>query len=148
MIPFSKTQPGALALRDQRDTRLSRRQRAVLILFDGRRSVEDVMKIAASIGVTPADIEALVEMGLIAAADPAPQPVPDRRVDSRAPPWEEQERTRCYLAAYPVAVGLISKLGLKIRAAQDYQGLVEMLPVMRKVFSEEELHPLLTALRW
>jgi hypothetical protein len=156
MTTFGKTESGLLSIRGRQETRLSRRQRLALILFDGQRSVQDVMAMTAAVGVTPEASQAPVQMELIAAPPPAPPSRSDHRADPRVPPGkEEAERVRCYRVAYPIAVGLTSKLGLrgfrlnlKVEAAQGYQGLVELLPAMRDTFSNEELRPLLSALRW
>ena len=57
-----KTEAGQLALKD-RTVRLTPRQRSAFILFDGRRSVNEVL--AAGLGVLPEDVDQMVELGLL-----------------------------------------------------------------------------------
>ncbi len=54
-LTYHKTETGQLALHD-RSASLSRRQRSAFIMFDGRRSVADVLRLTAGLGVTEDDI--------------------------------------------------------------------------------------------
>ena len=54
-LTYHKTEVGQLALHD-RASPLSRRQRSAFIMFDGRRSVSDVLRLTAGLGVTEDDI--------------------------------------------------------------------------------------------
>lgn len=54
-LTYHKTELGQLALHD-RASALSRRQRSAFIMFDGRRSVADVLRLTAGLGVTEDDI--------------------------------------------------------------------------------------------
>ena len=54
-LTYHKTEAGQLALHD-RAASLSRRQRSAFIMFDGRRSVADVLRLTAGLGVTEDDI--------------------------------------------------------------------------------------------
>lgn len=57
-----KTEAGQQVLKD-RSVRLSPRQRSAFILFDGKRSVNDV--IAAGMGITGEDIDQMISLGLL-----------------------------------------------------------------------------------
>lgn len=54
-LTYHKTEAGQLALHD-RASSLSRRQRSAFIMFDGRRSVADVLRLTAGLGVNEDDI--------------------------------------------------------------------------------------------
>ncbi len=65
-----KTEAGQQGFKD-RAVRLTPRQRSAFILFDGRRSVADVL--AAGMGIAQQDVDQMVELGLLAvAADASP----------------------------------------------------------------------------
>jgi hypothetical protein len=149
MATYAKTEPGSLALIDRRAAHLTRRQRLALILLDGQRSVDEVLRQTAALGVTREDIEKLASLGLI--ADTAPTPIENARP---APPPDDPERARRYRAAYPIAVGITSKLGLKgfklnlaVESANGYDGLMALLPRLREAAGEAALQPLIAALQ-
>jgi hypothetical protein len=60
-----KTESGQRVMKD-RSVPLSPRQRSAFILVDGKRSLEEVLKATAPMGVTRQDIEHLLELGLVA----------------------------------------------------------------------------------
>lgn len=65
-----KTQVGHQVMKD-RSVSLTPRQRSVFIMFDGKRSLDEVRAATAAAGVTQEDIDKLFELGLI--SDVAPQ---------------------------------------------------------------------------
>ncbi len=69
IVPF-KTQEGHDELA-RRTRRLGQRHRTLLLLVDGRRSVDQVLALARAAGVDEEHYRALVEMGLIAVPDGA-----------------------------------------------------------------------------
>jgi hypothetical protein len=139
-----KTEAGHLALKD-RTLGLTPRQRSAFILFDGKRSVSDV--IAAGLGVTQQDIEQMLDLGMLqvpgdggaSGVAPAPSevqatPVPE---SGRAP----QER---YQAAYPIATRLTASLGLRgfklnlqVEGATSFEELLALAPKIRAAVSPE-----------
>ena len=105
-MTLAKTDAGVRMLKDRRGG-LSPRQRAALILIDGQRSVEDVLA-ATSGGVSRAEIEQLVEMGLVAepaAPQRAPEPSAQDFTDSTCAGWDD------YVRAYAIATELAAQLG-------------------------------------
>ncbi len=60
-----KTQTGLQMMKD-RSVTLGPRQRSAFILFDGRRTLEEVLVATAGTGVTRESIEQLVAQGLLA----------------------------------------------------------------------------------
>ena len=132
-----KTEAGQQVLKD-RSVRLSPRQRSAFILFDGKRSVNEV--IAAGMGITGEDIDQMIGLGLLGAvevsassaavtaapATPSPASVATASPDaapSNAPPSRavltESESTvalgaqQRYQEAYLIATQLTASLGLR-----------------------------------
>jgi len=125
---LAKTDAGLRMLKD-RMSGLSPRQRAALILFDGQRSLDEVLAATAPGGVTRADIEHLLELGLVADQPPM-QPFSDS-----GPGGVERDR---YLQAYAIATALTAELGgkwgnldLAVEAANNLEELQELAPRIR-----------------
>ncbi|MEJ1171195.1 hypothetical protein [Variovorax sp. CCNWLW235] len=133
-----KTEAGQQVFKD-RSVPLSPRQRTAFILFDGKRSVDEVL--AAGNGIAREEIDQMVELGLLqpaagskaAAAPKAPEPAaasktaataaPQPSAASRAPeaakpkpaepaPAAGRSRQQRYKDAYPIATQLTGALGL------------------------------------
>lgn len=128
-MTMAKTDAGMRVLKN-RQGGLTPRQRAALILFDGQRTLEDVLAATSPGGVTRADIERLVEMGLVADVPPEL-----RFPDSGLPGTAERER---YLQAYGLATELTAELGpkwgslnLAVEAAATLEELEELAPRIR-----------------
>ena len=131
---LAKTDAGMEVLKD-RHAGLTPRQRAALILFDGQRTLEEVLAATSPGGVTRADIDRLVDMGLVAeqgtfvASAPAP-------LAPGAPP-DRTERER-YFQAYLLATQLTAQLGpseerlhLAVEAAGNLAELQALAPHIR-----------------
>jgi hypothetical protein len=140
MIPV-KTASGQQVLKD-RSIKLTPRQRAALILVDGKRSLATMLEETAAAGVCRADLERLFELALIEAAPAAARPAePDR---------SPQER---YAAAYPIATRLTSTLGLRgvrlnlaVEASTCYEELLAVAARIREAVSSDQYAPLQAAL--
>jgi hypothetical protein len=159
-----KTEAGHQVLKD-RSLRLTARQRSAFILFDGKRSVKDV--IDAGVGITQHDIDQLVQLGLLenpsgsaatvsvdavpaqfpaASADSAPAAIVPRPVDGRS----NQQR---YKDAYPIATQLTGGLGLRgfrlnlsVEKTSTYEELLDLLPKIRGAVGSEKVVALERAL--
>jgi hypothetical protein len=141
-MTLAKTNAGLRMLKE-RQSGLSPRQRAALILLDGQRTLEDVLA-ATSGGVTREDIQRLVDLGLVAEQGPESQPFADS---------VPVERDR-YLQAYRVATDLVAQLGprwsslhLAVEAAGSLDELQELAPRMAAALGPVQfakLAPLLT----
>ncbi|AGU49008.1 hypothetical protein VAPA_1c19020 [Variovorax paradoxus B4] len=130
-----KTDAGQRVLKD-RSVPLSPRQRTAFILFDGKRSVDEVL--AAGMGIAREEIDQMVELGLLGPvagskpAAPAPElakapeapaaateapaaaskaPVVAAKAAEPAPPSGRSRQQR-YKDAYPIATQLTGALGL------------------------------------
>jgi hypothetical protein len=132
-----KTEAGQQVFKD-RSVPLSPRQRTGFILFDGKRSVEDVL--AAGNGITREEIDQMVDLGLLqpvagakAASAKAPEPAAAGKTPSPKPPESSsgskaaeaarpklaesappaaRSRQQRYKDAYPIATQLTGALGL------------------------------------
>lgn len=142
---IAKTAAGQQVLKD-RSVALSQRQRMALIMFDGKRSMADVLAATAAAGVTSEDLSKLVELGLIEPGgheDTAPAPF----VDLRSP----QER---YMEAYPIATQLTAGLGLKglrlnlaVEQATNIDELEALAPRILEAVGKEKFAALYIALK-
>lgn len=151
---YSKTELGQTALHN-RALVLTPRQRSSFILFDGKRSVEDVLKMTVSLGVTNDDVAHLIELGLLAepmANVPPPVAVmaPGAEVDRQGPDQDSQDH---YSKAYPIATRLTAELGLRgfrlnlaVEAAGDLTKLRELAPKIREAVGPGKFQELEAAL--
>lgn len=147
MIPV-KTSTGQQVLKD-RSVTLTPRQRAVFILIDGKRSLDDVLQSTAAAGVTREDVDRLFELGLVADSSPAIElaaAAPAAAADPRTP----QQR---YAEAYPIATKLTAGLGLRgvrlnlaVEGATSYEDLLALSPKIRDAVGADKFAPLAKAL--
>jgi hypothetical protein len=152
---YAKTEAGQKVMKD-RSVPLTGRQRSAFILIDGRRTLDEVLKATAAVGVTPEDITQLAALGLIydlapqvTAAEQAAQQATEAAVQ-RHKQRSSQER---YAEAYPIAAGLTASLGLRgfrlnlaVEAATNYEALVALAPKIREAVGPEKYKPLDDAL--
>lgn len=138
---YSKTDVGQQAFKE-RSPAISARQRSAFILFDGVKSVDQVL---AATGITQADVDYLLARGYIAAAQPAAAATP--AVGGRT----DQQR---YAEAYPIATKLTASLGLRgfklnlaVEAAGGYDDLLALLPRLQDALGHEACLPLEQALK-
>lgn len=144
---YQKTEAGQTAFKT-RSVELSSRQRSAFLLFDGKRTLAEVLKATTGLGITAPDIEDLVTKGLLAplnGSGPAQHPVVVDTVPAtiEAGPVatdataqaEELTPTQRYQRAYPVATRITAQLGLRgfklnlaVEAASGYDDLVALLP--------------------
>lgn len=158
---LGKTERGQQALK-ARSVKLSARQRSAFILFDGRRSVDQVLEATAGTGITTDEIMALVEEGFLTelavaghdgvagAAPSAHVPQPDGAaapvvlapLEATARPSARSAQER-YRDAYPVATRLTAALGLRgfrlnlaVEGVSSYEELVQLAPKIRSAVGE------------
>ena len=139
-----KSDTGQQALKD-RSVSVTPRQRSAFILFDGKRSMDDV--IGAGLGVTREDVEQMMSLGLLvpAAGQPAVQPAAASAAAAAGPaatgavaPEAGVSHQQRYQTAYPVATRLTASLGLRgfklnlaVEAAATWEELVGLAPKIR-----------------
>ncbi len=147
-MKLTKTEAGQQAFKS-RSPLFSARQRTAFIMFDGQKTVEQVLGAAASLGLSAEDVEHMVAHGFLAPAAQvlAEQPTPVV-LSSRSP----QER---YTEAKPLATKLTAALGLRgfrlnlaVESAGGFEELLALLPKIREAAGAkacEELERALTA---
>ncbi len=164
-----KTQAGQEALKDRRGS-LSSRQRSAFILFDGKRSMGEVLAATAAMGITQDDVQAMIAQGLLAplAGQPlpvfAPAPAPDTAaaleasgtdLGTIASPVEGSGRSpkERYQAAYPIATELTAGLGLRgfrlnlaVEGAGSFDDLAALAPRIREAVGDDKFERLDQAL--
>ena len=145
-------------------------QRSALILCDGKRSVEEVMKMTAAVGVGAADIQMLFDLGLIErgsapVAQAAAAPVASAPVTTPAaltslvsapapmPPSDGPVAQADFRQALDAAVTLCSSLGFKgfglnmaLTSVDSLEKLQKLAPEIRKTAGDAKyktLHPLI-----
>jgi uncharacterized protein (DUF1778 family) len=153
---YKKTELGKSALQN-RSLELTRHQRSAFIIFDGKRSTDEVLEAMTVLGVTTADVNHLLALGLLevsSSAAPiqlAPQSHPVAAPGlAGAPSLSAQEH---YLRAYPIATRLTAGLGLRgfrlnlaVEAAGDVIKLQELAPKIREAVGSEKFRELESAL--
>jgi hypothetical protein len=152
---YAKTEAGQQALKDR--SLLTPRQRSAFILFDGKRSVQQVLEATAGLGVTPEELVQLVELGFLtpsqqsiekaAAATAQAAAVVARQEDSDA----SNDR---YKKAYPLAAQLTGALGLRgfrlnlaVEGAADVEALLVLLPKIKEAVGADKCKELERALK-
>lgn len=74
-MKYIKTEVGQQAFK-QRSPSISARQRPMFLLFDGQKTAEQVLAATAGMGLTAADVQALVDLGYLAPVPSEAPPVP------------------------------------------------------------------------
>lgn len=164
---LTKTPAGQLALKD-RHGGLTSRQRSAFILFDGHRTLEQVLSATAAMGITMDDVRAMVEQGLLESSDGRALPAP---VAAAAAPSGEGSGTSTgsaaaplapsspatladrYQNAYRVATQLTSSAGLRgfrlnlaVEGARNMEELAALAPKIRDLVGDEKYKRLQEAL--
>lgn len=162
---YTKTEAGRQALKD-RSTVFTPKLRSAFILFDGVRSLSEVLAATSGLGVTPEDILRLAAHGFLAALDvpeasthksaaPAARETAASAAPSLASPaaghlTDSQDR---YQRAYPLAAQLTASLGLRgfrlnlaVEAAGNLDQLRALAPKIREVLGSDKCRELDQAL--
>jgi hypothetical protein len=156
---FAKTEVGQQVLKD-RSIPLTPRQRSAFIMFDGKRSLADVLAATKAMGIVAEDVQKLVELGLLeemASANPAPVPAPTPSSAPESAPalagTSGRSAQQRYQDAYPIATRLTASLGLRgfrlnlaVEAASSYEQLLELAPKIGAAVGPEQYAPLAKAL--
>ena len=163
---YAKTAFGLSAMKD-RSTGLSPRQRSALIMFDGKRDSEEILRMTIGIGVTQSDVDHLVSLGFLAgissavtqasAPEPSiltlPQTAEASSVKANGMPTLSAQAH--YSMAYPIATRLTAALGLRgfrlnlaVEAAGDLDKLKELAPRIKDAVGAEKYQELDNALNF
>ncbi|MBB1601786.1 hypothetical protein [Variovorax sp. UMC13] len=147
-----KTEAGQRVFKD-RSIRLTPRQRSAFILFDGQRSVDDVL--GAGMGIAREDIEQMVELGLLGQPGAAPLDAAATAVARApiAPVDAARSPQQRYQDAYPVATQLTGALGLRgfrlnlaVEGTASYEELLALAPKIRAAVGPDKAEMLDRAL--
>jgi hypothetical protein len=150
-----KTQTGHQVLKD-RSVPLSPRQRSAFILFDGKRSVDEVL--ANGMGIAREDIDQMVALGLLEPAEgsEAPPVARDTSTEAVAKPvapaapaagssGSGRSKQQRYKDAYPIATQLTGSLGLmgfrlnlQVEGTTSYEDLLALAPKIRAAVGPEK----------
>jgi hypothetical protein len=150
-----KTQTGHQVLKD-RSVPLSPRQRSAFILFDGKRSVDEVL--ANGMGIAREDIDQMVALGLLEPAEgsAAPPVARDTSTEAVAKPvapaapaagssGSGRSKQQRYKDAYPIATQLTGSLGLmgfrlnlQVEGTTSYEDLLALAPKIRAAVGSEK----------
>lgn len=161
-----KTQAGQEALKDRRGS-LSSRQRSAFILFDGKRSMGEVLAATAAMGITQDDVQTMIAQGLLAPLSGQPLPVFAQgggpasaladaadaleALGTIASPVEGSGRSpkERYQAAYPIATELTAGLGLRgfrlnlaVEGAGSFDDLAALAPKIREAVGDDKFERL------
>ncbi len=150
-----KTDLGHQVMKD-RSVPLSPRQRSAFILFDGKRTLDQVLAATVAMGVTREDVDKLMELGLLTDSAPQETAAEEAAVHAKAEAVEHhkhrtpQER---YAEAYPIATRLTAALGLRgfrlnlaVEGVTNYEQLLEVAPKILVAVGADKYAPLENAL--
>ena len=159
-MTVSKTALGVQVMKD-RSVSLTAQQRSALILCDGKRSDEEVVRMTAAVGVTPQDIQTLVALGLVAihdavaslqaspTASTTPQPLTPAVVESNNGNHVDVAVDVDFGAALNAAISLCSSLGFKgfglnmsLTGADNMEKLQKLAPDIRRAAGDEKYRSL------
>lgn len=148
-MKYTKTEPGQQAFK-QRSPSITARQRSLFILFDGQKTVDQVLAATTGMGATAADVQSLVDQGYLApVAEIAKEAAATPGV--AAPGHSEQQR---YLEGKALATQITATLGLRgfrlnlsVESAANLKELLDLLPKIQAAAGEVACKPLEAALR-
>ncbi len=154
-MKYAKTEAGQQAFK-ARSAALTPRLRSAFILFDGKKTVGEVLAMTTGLGVIEADIQHLVAAGLlegvaraqaVTALEESPNAV-------AAEPLSLSSAQQRYARAWPIATKITAGLGLRgfrlnlaVEAATGYEQLRDLLPKIREAVGADKALPLEQALR-
>ncbi|QIL81094.1 hypothetical protein G7047_15185 [Diaphorobacter sp. HDW4A] len=137
---YVKTQAGQQALKE-RHASLAPRQRSAFILFDGKRTLAQVLEATAPMGITAQDVQGMVDQGLLEPATTAAAAstnTPTAATPSGFGTESLRSSSDRYQDAYRIATELTSGLGLRglpltlaVEAAGGYRELLALAPKIR-----------------
>ncbi len=165
-MSVSKTALGIQVMKD-RSVRMSAQQRSALILCDGKRSADDVVRMTAAVGVTMNDIVVLSTLGLVdigAALASVAVSAPTTPAQSASAPsgtageqgqplvssaQGNSETGADFATALNAAITLCSNLGFKgfglnmaLTSVDTFEKLQKMSPDIRRAAGEVKYKPL------
>lgn len=142
-MKYVKTELGQQAFK-ARSPLFSVRQRTAFIMFDGHKSVEQVLAAATGLGLTQEDVEHMVGHGFLELAAGEAQKVMEQTAkaaaeQSVAESFKSHSAQDRYKEAKPMATKLTAALGLRgfrlnlaVESASGYDELLALLPKIKE----------------
>jgi len=170
MKKYAKTEAGHIAFKT-RSGAIPARLRSVFILFDGHKTLAEVLQMGTVLGATPADIDDLVAAGLLELVGGNEPPAPAAtaaKADTKAPPVrahaveeaptpeepDSMSHSELYARAMPIATKITAGLGLRgfrlnlaVESAMGYQDLCALFPKIKAAAGDDKVRALEKALR-
>jgi hypothetical protein len=155
-VTISKTALGLQVMKD-RSVSLSSQQRSALILCDGKRTAEEVLRMTVAVGVTAQDLDALVSMNLIVVNASPSVPLGTPKVIASDLPAqaavaqasEADQSTQAFKTALNAAITLCSDLGFKgfslnmaLSDVESLEKLQKLAPQIRRAAGDQKYRPL------
>ncbi|MDR7375952.1 hypothetical protein J2X19_000610 [Rhodoferax ferrireducens] len=147
-MTYIKTELGQQAFKERAPALI--KLRAAFILIDGKRTLQDVLRATAGMGIVEADIAQLLALGYIA-EDAASEPTSAAATPQAHAP--QANPNELYLRGYAIATQLTAGLGLRgfrlnlaVESASGYQQLVALVPKIREAVGADKCRPLEEAL--
>lgn len=140
---FIKTQAGQQALKERQGV-LSPRQRSAFILFDGKRTLDQVLAATAAMGISQDDVQLMIDQGLLEGTQGGALPS-EAAGEDPAPAEEDSGRSprERYQAAYPIATELTASLGLRgfrlnlaVEGTAGFEDLAALAPKIREAVGD------------
>jgi len=156
-MKYIKTEAGQQAFKE-RSAALSSRQRTAFIMFDGNKTVEQVLIATSGMGVNPTDVDHMVELGFLS---PAPgqallaeaQAAQAAAQLSAVEAFSARSAQDRYKEAKPLATQLTAKLGLRgfrlnlsVESASGFDDLLVLLPKIKEAAGPQACQELERAL--
>ena len=164
-MKYTKTETGQLAFK-VRSPVFSARQRSMFILFDGNKTVAQVLAATVGLGAVQADIDQMVENGFLALVLGQPATTAANTISSpqelassaavEATPAEPSNRSaqQRYTDAKPLATQLTAGLGLRgfmlnisVESAAGYEELLALFPKIQAAVGTKASRALEAALK-
>jgi hypothetical protein len=144
-----KTLDGHRVLKD-RSVRLTPHQRSAFILVDGKKTVEQILAATRAAGVTQADIDRLLELGLVEKPLFAAAVENAAKLEAKRGGRSLEEK---FQEAYEIATMLTANLGLRgyrlnlaVEQATNYMELSALAPRIREAVGDDSYEMLERAL--
>ncbi len=144
---LTKTEAGKKAISD-RSIPLSPRQRSALIIFNGERTLDDVLLMLVGLGFTQDDADQLIALGLISPVLDSGKTnvVAESKSKEQLGGFVDLEAAQSrYKVAYPLATKLTASMGfrgfrlnLAVEAAGSYSQLVQLFPKIKDAAGAEK----------
>ena len=146
-MKYTKTETGQQAFK-QRSPSITPRQRSLFILFDGQKTVDQVLAVA---GGTQADVESLVDQGYL---EPVAGSAKAAAAAAAAEPQARHSDQQRYLEGKALATQITANLGLRgfrlnlsVESAANLQELIDLFPKIQAAAGADHCKELEAALR-